>query len=87
VSDTISKVWGTHTVKFGGYYEFVINNQPNNTYSNGLFVEAGWASGSSGNPYADLLGGFAGQYQETNFSNLHNEGYNTIEFFGMDSWR
>jgi hypothetical protein len=86
-SDTVSKVWGTHTVKFGAYYEYVINNQPNSTYSNGLFVQAGWAGGSSGNPYADLLAGFAGQYQETNFSNLHNEAYKTIEFFGMDSWR
>jgi hypothetical protein len=87
VSDNVSKVWGTHTAKFGFFYEFVINNQPNNTYSNGLFVQAGWAGGSSGNPYADLLAGFAGQYQETNFSNLHNEGYNTAEFFAMDSWR
>jgi hypothetical protein len=86
-SDTVSKVWGTHTVKFGAYYEYVINNQPNNTYSNGLLVQAGWAGGSSGNPYADLLAGFAGQYQETNFSNLHNEAYKTIEFFGMDSWK
>ena len=87
VSDTVSKVWGTHTVKFGAYYEFVINNQPNNTYSNGLVSEANWAGGSSGEPYADLLAGFAGQYQESNFSNLHNEGYNTAEFFAMDSWR
>src|SRR5438552_6183199 len=86
VSDTVSKVWGTHTVKFGAYYEFVINNQPNNTYSNGLVSEANWAGGSSGEPYADLLAGFAGQYQESNFSNLHNEGYNTAEFFAMDSW-
>src|ERR1700694_914947 len=86
-SDTLSKVWGTHTVKFGAYYEYVINNQPNNTYSNGLFVQAGWAGGSSGNPYADLLAGFAGQYQETNFSNLHNEAYKTTEFVGIDSWR
>jgi len=87
VSDTVSKVWGTHTAKFGAYYEFVINNQPNNTFSNGFVAEANWAGGSSGEPFADLLGGFSGQYQETNFSNLHNEGYNTIEFFGMDSWR
>src|SRR5258708_25784004 len=87
VSDTISKVWGTHTVKFGAYYEFVINNQPNNTYSNGLFVEAGWAGGSSGNPYADLLAGVAGQYQETNYSNLHKAGYKAAEFFAMDSWK
>jgi len=86
-SDNLSKVWGTHTAKFGFYYEFVINDQPNNTNSNGEFVQAGWAGGSSGNPYADLLAGFAGQYNETNFSNLHNEGYNTAEFFGMDSWK
>lgn len=87
VTDNLSKVWGTHTTKFGFYYEFVINNQPNNTNSNGLISEANWAGGSSGNPYADLLAGFAGQYTETNFSNLHNEGYNTAEFFGMDSWK
>jgi hypothetical protein len=86
-SDTVSKVWGTHTAKFGAYYEYVINNQPNSTSSNGTFIEAGWAGGSSGSPYADMLAGFAGQYQETNFSNLHNEAYKTIEFFGMDSWR
>ena len=86
-SDTVSKVWGTHTAKFGAYYEYVINNQPNSTSSNGTLIEAGWAGGSSGSPYADMLAGFAGQYQETNFSNLHNEAYKTIEFFGMDSWR
>jgi hypothetical protein len=86
-SDTVSKVWGTHTAKFGAYYEYVINNQPNNSYSNGFVAEAGWAGGSSGSPYADLLHGFVGSYQESNFSNLHNEAYNTIEFFGMDSWR
>src|SRR5947207_652423 len=87
ISDTLSKVWGTHTVKVGAFYEFVINNQPNNTNANGLFIEAGWAGGSSGNPYADLLGGFAGQYQETNYSNIHNEGYNTMEGFCTDHWR
>ena len=87
ISDTLSKVWGTHTVKFGAFYEFVINNQPNNTNANGLFIEAGWAGGSSGNPYADLLGGFAGQYQETNYSNIHNEGYNTMEGFVTDHWK
>lgn len=87
VSDNLSKVWGTHTAKFGFYYEYVINDQPNNTNSNGLLVQAGWAGGSSGEPYADMLAGFAGQYTETNFSNLHNEAYNTAEFFGMDSWK
>ncbi|HKX00335.1 MAG TPA: carboxypeptidase-like regulatory domain-containing protein [Bryobacteraceae bacterium] len=87
VSDNVSKVWGTHTMKFGFYYEFVINDQPANGYTNGLIVEANWAGGSSGNPYSDLLLGRAGQYQEQNVNPLHNEAYHTTEFFGQDSWK
>jgi hypothetical protein len=89
VSDVLSKVWGTHTVKFGAYYEFVINNQPSNNYANGLIVEytnAQW-NGGSASPFADLLGGFENQYQESNKDVLHNEGYNTFEFFAQDSWK
>ncbi|WP_185974039.1 TonB-dependent receptor, partial [Brevibacillus sp. LEMMJ03] len=41
----------------------------------------------TGSAYADLLTGLAGQYQEQNFNNLHNEGYHAIEFFGMDNWK
>jgi hypothetical protein len=87
VSDVLSKVWGTHTVKFGAYYEFVINDQPSNNYGNGVFIETNWAGGVSGSPFADLLGGFASQYQESNKDVLHNEGYNTVEFFAQDSWK
>ena len=89
VSDTLSKVWGTHTVKFGFYYEFVINDQPSNNNANGVIAEytnAQW-NGGSGSPFADLLGGYANQYQETNKDVLHNEGYTTAEFFAQDSWK
>lgn len=86
LSDNLSKVWGTHTAKFGVYYEFVINDQPSNNYANGLIQEATWAS-ATGNPYADLLTGHSGSYQESNKDVLHNEGYNTMEFFAMDSWK
>jgi len=87
ISDNVSKVWGTHTMKFGFYYEYVINNQPNNGYSNGLIEEATWGGNTSGNPYADLLLGRAANYTEQNFNNLHNEAYNTAEVFAQDSWK
>ena len=87
VGDTVSKVWGTHTMKFGGYYEFVVNKQPSSNTANGMFIQASWVGGSSGDPYADLLAGFAGQYQESNKDVLHNEAYNQVDFFGQDSWR
>ncbi len=87
VSDSITKVAGTHTLKFGFYYEFDINVQPNNGYSNGLLVQAPWAGNGSGNPYADLLLGRTANYEEQNFNNLHNEAYNTAEYFIQDSWK
>lgn len=86
-SDNLSKVLGTHTMKFGFYYEHVINKQPNNDYTNGLIVEADGWGGPTGNAYADLLTGYANNYTEANFNNIHNEGYNTAEFFGQDSWK
>ena len=86
-SDNISKVWGTHTMKFGMFYEFVINDQPSNGYSNGQIIEAPWGGNSTGNPYADLLTGRVAQYSEQNKNHLNNEAYNTLEFFAQDSWK
>ena len=85
-SDNLSKVWGTHTAKFGVFYEHVINDQPTNGYANGALVESSWG-GPSGNPWADLLTGNVSQYTESNFDKLNNEGYNTIEMFAQDSWK
>jgi Carboxypeptidase regulatory-like domain len=87
VSDTLAMVRGTHTLKFGAYYEFVINDQPSNNNANGEIIEAPWAGGSTGNSWADLLTGFVGQYYQTNKDVLHNEGYNTYEGFVTDSWK
>lgn len=87
ISDNLTKVWGTHTMKFGAYYEFVINDQPANGDTEGLLVQANWASGSTGSAYADLLTGKAANYQEQNKNPLHNEAYNTFEVFAQDSWK
>ena len=35
IQDNLSKVWGTHTVKGGFYWEYIINNQPANGFTNG----------------------------------------------------
>jgi hypothetical protein len=35
ISDNVSKVWGTHTAKFGFYYEWTKNQQPSSNYVNG----------------------------------------------------
>jgi hypothetical protein len=86
-SDNLTKVAGTHSMKFGYYWEHVINNQPANNYTNGLIIEAPWAGGSTSNTYLDLMMGNAAQYQESNLNPLHNEAYTINEFYAQDSWK
>ncbi len=86
-SDNVSKVYGTHTMKFGAYWEIVTNNQPNSDDSMGVMYFSPWAANNSGNAYADLLRGVIADYQQSNKNNLHNEGYQTFEFYAQDSWK
>jgi hypothetical protein len=86
-ADNVTKVQGTHTLKFGAFYEHVINNQPGNDYSNGLAVFANWGNNSSGNALADILLGRINDYQESTKNVLHNIGFNTFEFYASDSWK
>lgn len=86
-SDNLTKVQGTHTLKFGGYYEHVVNNQPGNDWSNGFAVFSTWHGNSSGNAMADLLLGRLNDYQESTKNTLRNIGFNTFEFYASDNWK
>ncbi len=85
--DNLSKVLGTHTMKFGAYYEHVINNQPSNNDSQGDLTFDSSNPNSSGNAYADMLLGQVQTFSQANYNVLHNEAYNTLEFFAQDSWK
>ncbi|HUO28699.1 MAG TPA: carboxypeptidase-like regulatory domain-containing protein [Bryobacteraceae bacterium] len=90
VSDTITKVVGTHTLKAGFFWEWIRNAQPNNPNANG-YLEI-WSGGGSpstwGNEYADLItGNLSYGYNETSFTNLNDESYNTYEGFVQDDWK
>lgn len=85
--NNLSKVWGTHTSKFGGFYEFIINNQPANGMTNGQITYNTTSVGSTLSPYADMLTGFVSGYNEQSFNRLNNIGYHTFEFFAQDSWK
>jgi hypothetical protein len=87
VSDTLTKVWATHTVKAGVFWEWIRNAQPANNDSNGDLQV--WANNSNtfGNEYADLLYGNLNNYTETNFNRVNDIAYNTYEGFVQDSWK
>ncbi len=89
VSDTLTKVWGTHTVKAGFFYEWIRNAQPANNLTNGelQFVPSSNTSFTYGDAYADELAGNMSSYTEQNFNRINDISYNTYEGFIQDSWK
>jgi hypothetical protein len=88
-SDTLTKVWSTHTFRTGFFYEWIRNAQPASNNSNGYmqFIPSANPNFTYGNAYADMLTGNMSQYTETNFDRLNSISYNTFEGFVQDSWK
>ncbi|HVU48417.1 MAG TPA: carboxypeptidase-like regulatory domain-containing protein [Terracidiphilus sp.] len=87
VSDTLTKVFATHTFKAGFFYEWIRNAQPANNNTNGFDQVSVGNQFSYGNEYADLLTGNLSNYTETNFNRINDINYGTTEFFVQDSWK
>ena len=87
VSDTLTKVIKSHTLKAGFFYEWIRNAQPANNNTNGLIQVSSGNTFSYGNEYADLLTGNLSNYGETNFNRINDINYTTVEFFLQDSWK
>jgi hypothetical protein len=86
-SQNVTKVAGAHTLKAGAYYEWVNNSQPGNGDSNGRLVLGNWATGSSGNYFADLLTGTLAEYGEQSPNIVRDMAYNIFELYAQDSWK
>jgi hypothetical protein len=85
--DNFSKVAGTHTMKFGLFYEFVTNDEPTTGNDHGQMEFASWGGNSTNNAYADMLMGRLANYQEatTNLTGLFRK--HEFSFFVQDSWK
>lgn len=88
ISDTIAKVWGTHTIKGGFYWEWIRNAQPANNNTNGelLFSSPGNPY-TTGDSYADEVLGIGNSYNEASFNRINDIAYNTYEWFAQDDWK
>src|SRR5262245_40269956 len=83
LSDSLSRVWGAHTLKYGGQYQFQqVRLEPNATF-NGTFTFAGTETGSD---FADFLLGVPSNYIQSSGGvfYLRNQ-YGGV--FAQDSWR
>jgi Carboxypeptidase regulatory-like domain len=83
LQDNLSKVKGTHTLKFGGQYLLeTVKLLPDFT-SNGQFQFTGYATGSD---FADFLLGLPNLYTQ-GFSPAFYERSHYAGLYGQDSWR
>jgi Carboxypeptidase regulatory-like domain len=84
--DTISKVVGNHTIKFGGQYIWYAVKQAPDLVANGTFSFFGSGSQSTGNGFADFLLGLPDFYSQQSSPPFH-EFSATGGIFAEDSWR
>jgi hypothetical protein len=83
VSDSVSRVMGSHTLKVGGQFDFAqVRLQPNATF-NGAFTFAGTETGSD---FADFLLGIPSSYLQTSGGTFHlRDPYGGV--YAQDNWR
>ncbi len=96
-SDTLTKVWGSHTIKVGGFTQTTDNFQSTfSTYEDGsLTIRAGQSPdavtgtsiGSNHNPVANFAMGILTGYSENNSSPIADTAYMATAGFVDDTWK
>ena len=87
ISDNITKVWGTHTIRAGFFWEWIRNSQPDSNNANQQLIFSNWGSITTGSAYGDLMTGRTTQDNENNKNRLNDITYSTYEGFVQDSWK
>ena len=88
VTATVTKVIGTHTTKYGFYWEHLYNKQDNWGQYMGVFQYAAWSASPTGNEYADMLMGMgqAGYFEQAQ-PPASEVAQNIAAFYAQDDWK
>jgi hypothetical protein len=87
IGDNVAKIWKSHTFRTGIYSEYYGNIQPPQGKAQGVITEAANNPGGSGNPFADLLLGYASAFTQVNFNPPVKIRSILTEFYVQDSWK
>jgi outer membrane receptor protein involved in Fe transport len=87
MTETLSKVYNNHTLKFGGLIERATKFQNNTARTEGLINFESSQARTTGNAFANLYTGrINGIDQDTNVPSAHYKLWN-YEAYGQDSWK
>ncbi len=91
VSDNITKVWGTHTIKGGFYWDFARNQQtsgpgPQGGVQGTTYYDT-WGATSSGNPIADFVMARATEFYQNSGGPTEDFKYYQYSFYIQDAWK
>jgi hypothetical protein len=84
--DNFTKILGSHTMKFGMYWDFAGDTQSSSSADNGTY-NIGWGSKGTGNAVADLLLGRIGNYQEQSSIPVYQIGFHQWSLYAQDAWK
>ena len=95
-SDNVTKVYRSHTIKFGAFTELASNKQGTYAYPNGdLSFNSGLQPNEANptvrigslNPVANLAMGVATSFTQNNYMPIQDMAYRTTSAYLMDDWR
>jgi hypothetical protein len=90
VSDNITKVVGTHTLKAGFYWDFARNQQTSSNYTGapqGVLDIENYGFNTTGNALADFATGRINQFIQSNAAPVQDFKYHQYSFFFNDQWK
>ena len=84
----VTKVFKSHTAKFGAFWEHGYNKQDNWGQYMGVYTYSPWSNQVSGNNYSDMLMGvgFSGYFEQA-LPPAINSAANNMSFYATDHWK
>jgi hypothetical protein len=86
IADNLSMVAGTHTMKFGVYWDFAENTQTGSGVQGTLDFDNTGAT-SSGNVMADFLTGRVQSFQQSPAVSVYDLKYSQYSLYAQDQWK
>lgn len=84
--DNFTKVWGSHTVKVGFYWDKSSNQQNSNAPDNGTYNFQTYGQNSTDNLVADMMLGYVNSYQQQNVDVPSDNAYHQVSLYAQDQW-